>query len=126
LNLLNYRLAPPELAYIVEDCGTTVLLVDDTHLAVGQRLAEECPSLRTLVYVGDGPAPDGTVAYEQLVAEDPEPMPDLAGDTLAGIFYTGGTTGRPKGAMLTHANLLANAKHMLMAIGHAPGERYLH
>ena len=51
---------------------------------------------------------------------------DFAPDTLAAISYTGGTTGRPKGVMLSHGNLLANAQHNLAATGHRADQRWLH
>ena len=125
LNDLNYRLAPAELAFILADCDASVLIVDDTFLESGRKLAEECPSIQDLVYAGGGDAPDGTVPYEELVAADAAPQLG-GGSELAGIFYTGGTTGTPKGAMLTHANLVANAKHMLIETHYDREDRYLH
>ena len=125
INDLNTRLAPTELALILEDCEASVLVVDDAFLEAGDRLATACASLEHMVYAGAGEAPDGTVPYEDLVASDPAP-PFGGGDTLAGIYYTGGTTGLPKGVMLTHANLMANAKHMLIETGYDAEDRYLH
>jgi long-chain acyl-CoA synthetase len=125
VNDLNYRLAPAELAFILSDSEATVLVVDDMFLDAGRRLAEECDTVQHLVYAGAGEVPDGLVPYEDLVAADPAPV---AGgrDQLAGIYYTGGTTGLPKGVMLTHANLIANAKHSLIGLGYDSNDRYLH
>jgi len=66
--------------------------------------------LRTVLYAGPGPAPEGLLDLEELIAGH-EPVPDVrrAGDSLSGIYYTGGTTGQPKGVMLSHANLLTSA-----------------
>ncbi len=67
-----------------------------------------------LIYADDGDVPAGMESYEALLARS-EPMPDAmrtAAD-LAGIFYTGGTTGRSKGVMLSHGNLMANALNAL-------------
>jgi long-chain acyl-CoA synthetase len=62
------------------------------------------PCVEHVVDLGDG--------YEELVAAAPEAdFPDLGEDTVAGLFYTGGTTGASKGVMLTHRNLVANAFH---------------
>ncbi|UTI66235.1 long-chain-fatty-acid--CoA ligase [Paraconexibacter antarcticus] len=126
LNDLNIRLAAAELRYILEDADTAALFVDDAFLQVGSELAAEIASIRHLIYAGDGVAPAGTLSYEELAATAPRPAPTLPPDALAGIFYTGGTTGRPKGAMLSHANLLANAKHVLTGFGYESDDRYLH
>ncbi|MFR9802118.1 long-chain-fatty-acid--CoA ligase [Pseudonocardia sp. RS010] len=126
LNDLNFRLNEEELAFIIDDCGTVALAVDDMHLAVGRSLLDRCPTLTTLVHMGDGPAPQGAASHDVLVTHAPATPVNPAPDDIAGIFYTGGTTGRPKGVLLSHRNLVANAKHALLAIRHTPDERYLH
>jgi long-chain acyl-CoA synthetase len=129
LNDLNIRLAPAELSFILEDCGATALIVDDAFVPLGLALAESCPTIRAIVHAGDGVAVAGTMSYEALVAENAgttEPVREVPEDTLAGIFYTGGTTGLPKGAMLSHRNLIENAKHVLIAWGYQSDDVYLH
>ena len=125
LNELNTRLTAAELTFILDDCEARALVVDDTFLDVGRELMERCASLRHLIHASDKPA-DGTIAYESLVATDPEPVADTCADDLAGIFYTGGTTGRSKGVMLTHGNLIANAKAILIGLRYTGEDRYLH
>jgi long-chain acyl-CoA synthetase len=66
------------------------------------------------------------IALEDLPEGEPEDPPDLPGDTLAAISYTGGTTGRPKGVMLSHANLVVNAKHFMYSDALRETDRYLH
>ncbi|MBA1145468.1 long-chain-fatty-acid--CoA ligase [Ectothiorhodospiraceae bacterium WFHF3C12] len=110
VNPVNTRWASAEMAYSLNDCETRLLLVDDNFLDFLEPLRAKCPALETIVYMGEGEAPTGTVDYETLVAES-APAEDAlrSGDDLAAIFYTGGTTGAPKGVMLSHANLYADA-----------------
>ncbi|HWM87033.1 MAG TPA: AMP-binding protein, partial [Kofleriaceae bacterium] len=128
LNPVNIRWNPVEIAYSLQDSGTELLLVDDRFAPVVPALRDKCPGLRTVIHSGDAPAPAGTLDYEALLAEN-EPVEDAirGGDDLAGIFYTGGTTGFPKGVMLTHANLLTSALGWL-ASGEflTRGGRFLH
>ena len=56
----------------------------------------------------------------------PAPLADVRADDLAGIFYTGGTTGLPKGIMLTHGNLVANAEAVMICYRFNESDRYLH
>jgi long-chain acyl-CoA synthetase len=123
---LNIRLVPAEQQAILDDCGATVLIVDDAFLEVGLGLADACASVRHVVHAGQGATPEGAVAYEALATGAGRPAAVLDEDALAGIFYTGGTTGRAKGAMLTHRSLLANAKHVLIAWEYTAKDRYLH
>jgi len=106
VNPVNCRWSPAEIIYSLDDSQTTVLLVDDNHKALAQRIVTESRTVRTLIYAGDGEAPEGMLSYEQLIAQS-EPVEDArrGGDALLGIFYTGGTTGYPKGVMLSHNNV---------------------
>src|ERR1700744_2910800 len=131
LNDLNYRLAVPELEFIINDCGARALVADGAYLEVARQLKQRCASLEYMIYSGSDAAPDGWVHWDDLCAATPlaEDHPDLraiAPDTLAAISYTGGTTGSPKGVMQSHANLLANAKHMLIANPLLPTDRFIH
>ena len=110
VNPINTRWSPAEIAFSLEDCQTGILLVDDHHAALVPELRRRCPGLHTVVHVGDGPAPEGMLGYEALLAQA-EPVADAlrGGEDLAGVFYTGGTTGSPKGVMLPHRGLYSNA-----------------
>ncbi|GAA0604010.1 long-chain fatty acid--CoA ligase [Sporichthya brevicatena] len=125
---VNIRWSPAEIAYSLVDSGTGTLFVDDAFAPMVPALREQVPGLRTVVHCGDGPTPEGALDYERLIVEH-GPVEDArrAGDQLAGIFYTGGTTGHPKGVMLSHANLVISAM-AAAAAGEflTPGGRTLH
>jgi long-chain acyl-CoA synthetase len=107
---LNTRWAEPELAYALEDSGASVLFADRDPGALGA-LVERVVRL-------------DLGGYDDLLAGSDEENFDetISADDLAGLFYTGGTTGASKGVMLTHGNLLANAWHMQMLIPMEAGD----
>ena len=126
-NDLNFRLAIPELEFIVNDSGASVLLADARHWETAIDLRDRCASITRLIWMDDGPSPDGSVTWDELAGHDPLPVPaTLDADCVASITYTGGTTGRPKGVMQTHGALMANAKHMLWANPLFEPDRFLH
>jgi long-chain acyl-CoA synthetase len=123
---VNMRLAQPEVRYILEDSGADILIIDDACVA----LLADAPlpsSIKTVIHLGDGAAPRGWHSYEELIARtSPAPDADRHDDDLAGIFYTGGSTGQSKGVMLSHANLVANAVNAILLIGYDKSSVYLH
>jgi len=122
---LNTRLAPPEIAFMLQDSGAKLLLLDDTFAGLPVQLAG-LATVPDVVYLDDGPAPAGMREFESLLAEPPADFGTAGGDDVAGIFYTGGTTGRSKGAMLTHRNLVANAAMVAPALGYRYDSIYIH
>ncbi|MEM9621664.1 MAG: AMP-binding protein [Pseudomonadota bacterium] len=99
---LNTRHAEPELRYALEDSGTRVLLTDRDASGLADIVEHIIP-------LDD--------AYEALLQAAPVPLgEDLHEDDLAGLFYTGGTTGQSKGVMLSHRNLIANTFHWLTSV----------
>jgi acyl-CoA synthetase (AMP-forming)/AMP-acid ligase II len=128
LNPVNIRWSTAEIIYSLADSGTDVLFVDDAFLAAVPAIHDGCPDLREVVHMGDGPTPDGMLGYEDLIAVA-RPCADArrGGDAIAGIFYTGGTTGFPKGVMIRHANLVTSALGSQATCSFVvPGGRLLH
>ena len=107
---MNIRWSLAEHVYSIKDSGARYLVVDDAFAEMGAAIAKECPTVEHVIFAGDGDCPAGMLSYEGLVAEA-SPADDALrnGEDLAGIFYTGGTTGFPKGVMLPHRALWASS-----------------
>ena len=108
LNPCNIRWSPAEILYSLEDSGSTILLVDETFRPLLEQVRRDSSTLREVIYCGDGETPAGMHGYESILAAA-KPATDALrrGADLLGIFYTGGTTGFPKGVMLSHANMVS-------------------
>jgi long-chain acyl-CoA synthetase len=112
---LNIRWNAAENQDCLLDCRAKLLVVDAVFAPMGAGIAETLGSF-ALVYADDAPEarPKTAHDYEMLVAGAASIPDEEAAETdLAGMFYTGGTTGRSKGVMLSHRNLMANARNAL-------------
>ncbi|WP_426415138.1 acyl-CoA synthetase [Aestuariirhabdus sp. LZHN29] len=127
INPVNIRWTANEIAYSLDDSDTRILLVDDTFVPLMEKVQALSSSLQTLIYCGNKTAPEGMLDYQALVRDSP-PMDDCerSGDQLGGVFYTGGTTGFPKGVMLSHTNLVGSSISVVADNIITDGARYLH
>lgn len=114
---VNFRLAPPEVAYVVADAGAEVLFVGADFYAVAEQVAHELKSVRRIIAL-DGGHGSWTAYSDWLVAQPAsDPALPIAPEHCAIQMYTSGTTGHPKGAQLSHANLLMLQRGGLRQIG---------
>jgi acyl-CoA synthetase (AMP-forming)/AMP-acid ligase II len=117
---VNCRWAVEEIVASFQDCEPRILFIDDPFLPMLPALRERTPSLATIVYMGDAALPEGALRYEAILAAA-EPLPDSqhGGEDPAVLFYTGGTTGRAKGVLLSHGGLYVTA--LASSAGRTPG-----
>lgn len=123
---LNTRWAVPENIYSLRDADCAGLVVDDGFAPQVPELLKG-HAMPCVVHMGDQPAPDGMHAYEALIAHA-APMADECGcdDDLCGIYYTGGTTGHPKGVMLSHRNFAAASVNWIATLHFSDLTVYMH
>ena len=101
--MLNWRLQPPELIYIMNDCGASLLLYDGEFGEVVNQLRNQVPAKKFLRVGGTGTDAEFQAAIADQNNAEPAYLGE--GDDPAVLMYTSGTTGKPKGVMLTHNNL---------------------
>ncbi|QOL24582.1 long-chain-fatty-acid--CoA ligase [Thalassotalea sp. LPB0316] len=110
---LNIRWSVSENQYAYNDSGAKMLFVDDMFLPTAYDIAPAHP----LIFMGEQATPESMVSYESLVDNATEmPAHDAQPTDMLGIFYTGGTTGFPKGVMLSHQNVWSSSFSILMEL----------
>jgi acyl-CoA synthetase (AMP-forming)/AMP-acid ligase II len=122
MHTCNPRLHPEQLIYIINHAADRALLFDATFAPLIARIAAHCPTVELWVAMSDAanmPAADGMPnlrCYEELIAERSEQFawPEFDEHTGAVLCYTSGTTGNPKGVLVSHRSMLLNAMVICM------------
>ncbi|NYH77428.1 fatty-acyl-CoA synthase [Actinopolyspora biskrensis] len=112
---LNTRLATDELAFVLDESGAGVLVHDRRHTDTARALRERFPRLKLVAVADDAALADGFEALIAAAPAEPRDEPVAAEDTAL-ILYTSGTTGRPKGARISHGNAVWNALNVVVDV----------
>lgn len=125
---INIRLSPDEIAYILEHSDARVLFVDRDFAPIQAAICKDLPNPPRVVWLSGVPEEGGILYDDLLAAASPDDPPALEIDEndVAELFYTSGTTGRPKGVMLTHRNLYLHALIGLASLPISDADVQLH
>lgn len=123
---LNSRFNGDELEYVINDCQVKTLVIDSPYLPVIDSIRGKIPHVEHFFAIS--PAGDNYLSWEDLnreVADGGPPAGPVEEEDVAVVMYTSGTTGRPKGAMITHFNLCNNVINVSRTLETKAGERTL-
>jgi fatty-acyl-CoA synthase len=128
---LNIRLAPAELTYVLNDAGATVLFIEQPFIPLVDSFRQSLSTVKMYIQLEGAPEADWLVRdnYETLLSRATPHRADIAlidEDAVAEIFYTSGTSARPKGVMLTHRNVHLHALQVCVAFVAENGAVELH
>jgi long-chain acyl-CoA synthetase len=122
---LNFRSNSEELSYIIDDSNAKLVFFRSKYLPIVQEIITRCPSVTGLI--GMNQEFSDLLFYEDLIKNSAPAEPDvkIEEDDIVVLGYTGGTTGRPKGVMTTHKNLVSSCFNAVVGIGIKPEMIYL-
>lgn len=126
LVMLNFRLSQPELLAVLADARPAALILSEEYGGYAEYLRKNCRTLHHVLCMGDGAElPAGLLPYESLVenAAAREPEIEITEDDLAALMYTSGTTGAPKGCMVSQRNFYHVGRSMALELRMAPDDR---
>jgi acyl-CoA synthetase (AMP-forming)/AMP-acid ligase II len=131
LNPLNFRLSPKELVFILKDSGASVLIASERFAQSVDAVMGQEKTVNQVVWTGSGEMNSSfnAVHYEEALkgAQNvPPPEPGISDDDLAHLYYTSGTTGRPKGVMLSHKNVWSHALAAIAELKLDDGDTWIH
>ena len=122
INPVNVMLTPGEVEFVANDCGATVIIASHEK-ALSIQGVKEKSGVRKVIVFGDEPLPDGMLSFNGLLndSDDGFEVAEVDTHSLSTIGYTSGTTGHPKGACLSHYNVLLNVE--MTALMHQRSEK---
>ena len=123
---LNSMLKANEINYEMENSGATVLMTDYDIFHKTIRATSSVPGIKTWIMLGEGERPPGFYSLGEMMqdaSEDLDPAPLSSQDDVVLIFYTSGTTGSPRGAMLTDQNIMFTVRRYCFVCGMFPTNR---
>lgn len=128
---MNFRLLPADFEYILNHGGARVLIVEDGLQHLIDRIRGSLSTVEQYILASDSddPPDSGWASYESLLAAASTAKPaelQIDENETSALLYTSGTTGRPKGVMLTHRNLYLNAINATIEFGLRDADNYLH
>jgi len=125
---INHRFKTLEIAYVLRDCDASVCVFDDDALNTVTDLADEALPVERFLHVDDtGSRPSFAAGYDGFrdAGAETTPATDIGRLDRAAMLYTSGTTGKPKGCLFTHDNLLQNVENTVYDVGLDRDERFL-
>ncbi|MBF0525205.1 MAG: long-chain-fatty-acid--CoA ligase [Deltaproteobacteria bacterium] len=132
LNPINHRLSGLEIAFIINDAGAKLVIVHDRFLDRLGEAIKTTPCVCRVILAGAGNLPDlpvETLGYDEaLTSQRPwagGPIP-VSDEAVAHLYYTSGTTGKPKGVMLTHKNVTTHALAAIAEVKITDADVWLH
>ena len=127
VNTVNFRLAGPELLYVLNNADPAVVVFQARYADAVNALRDALPGVRAYVQIGDEPAPSWCEPYEAFLAAGAPTRPDRRPDPddSAYLIYTSGATGRPKGAMLGQRAQWLTGLMLGYDFGLMPDDRWL-
>ena len=131
---INPALRPAQVAHLVKDCGIKLLVTSRARIPELSETLAACPSLQRIVFVEDEDAPPQSAGaacqslrrFLESGHDGQITWPRGADTDMAGILYTSGSTGEPKGVMLSHKNFVARAKCVSEYLDLGPDDKILH